>query len=385
MPGSQQRSSATAAYTRHKAKARARSAGITLAGQEIGALPPVADPLRRKRGDGDFRFFCETYFPHLFSLAWSKDHLRVLAKIERVVKRKETLAVAMPRGSGKTTLCLVAVIWAILSGRHPFVFLVGSTDKQAVTMLENIRSHLGANKLLLADYPEATWPIRCIQHEPRRCAGQRYYGVPTQIGWGIDELVMPTIPGSKSSGAIIRVAGITGSIRGALHTRPDGSQVRPTLVICDDPQTDASARSIVQTDERVSAVNGAISGLAGPGEQTAIIIPCTVIQHEDLADQLLDRKRNPAWSGERTKMVYKWGAATKLWARYGELRGASLAIDGDAREATRFYAVNRKAMDRGTVAGWPARYDPEAGELSALQHAWNIRLKIHDAAFFAEY
>jgi len=35
-------------------------------------------------------------FPHLFTLEWSQDHLRVIAKIEQVVRHRETLAVAMP-------------------------------------------------------------------------------------------------------------------------------------------------------------------------------------------------------------------------------------------------------------------------------------------------
>ena len=38
-------------------------------------------------------------FPHLFTLEWSQDHLRVIAKIEQVVRHRETLAVAMPCGS----------------------------------------------------------------------------------------------------------------------------------------------------------------------------------------------------------------------------------------------------------------------------------------------
>ena len=46
-------------------------------------IPPISDLQRRWRADGDFRFFCETYFPQVFSLAWSEDHLRVIAKIER--------------------------------------------------------------------------------------------------------------------------------------------------------------------------------------------------------------------------------------------------------------------------------------------------------------
>jgi len=104
------------AYAKVKARAKARSAAVTLAGQDIGGLPPIADRVRRGRADRDFKFFCETYFPHLFTLDWSADHLRVIGKVERVVPNHETLAVAMPRGSGKTTLCLTAVQWAIPSG-----------------------------------------------------------------------------------------------------------------------------------------------------------------------------------------------------------------------------------------------------------------------------
>ena len=112
------------AYGRAKARAKARSAAITLAGQDIGSIPPPKDLARRHRADRDFKFFCESYFAHLYKLSWSQDHLRVIAKIEQVVRDYETLAVAMPRGSGKTTLCLTAVIWAILSGQHRFVYRI---------------------------------------------------------------------------------------------------------------------------------------------------------------------------------------------------------------------------------------------------------------------
>ena len=169
-------------------------------------MPAVADPERRRQGDQSLRRFCESYFPHLFNLAWSGDHLRVLAKIERVVREHETLAVAMPRGSGKTTLALTAVCWAILSGKHVFVYLITNTEERARELLGNIKRHLANNRLLAEDYPEAVYPIRRLDGESRRCNGQRYYGVPTQIGWGVDELVLPTIPGSISAGAIIRVS-----------------------------------------------------------------------------------------------------------------------------------------------------------------------------------
>ena len=370
------------AYERARRRAKARSAAITLAGQDIAPLPAVADPERRAAAEADFRIFCETYFRHLFALEWSADHLRVIEKIQRVVCRHETLAIGMPRGSGKTTLCLVAVLWAILSGRHQFVFAIAADQADAKMLLANIKQHLATNNLLAEDFPEAVYPIRCLEGETRRCKGQRYYGIPTRIEWGVEQVVLPTIPGSRCSGAIIRTSGITGNIRGALYVRPDGTQVRPTLIICDDPQTDASARSALQTAERLGIINGAIKGLAGPNQRTGIIVTCTVIQQGDLADQLLDRRRYPSWHGERTRLIYELPKNEKLWAEYARIRRAELAADGDGSQATAFYAEHRAAMDEGAVVAWPARYAP--GELSAVQHAMNLKID-DEAAFWAEY
>lgn len=349
------------AYQKVKDRAKVRSAAITLAGQDIGGLPPIARPTRRGRADRDFKFFCEEYFPHIFTMAWSQDHLRVIAKIERVVRHRETLAVAMPRGTGKTSLCLVGVLWAVLSGQHEFVFLIASAQESALAMLANIKSHLVGNEGLLADYPEAIYPIRKLEGEARRCTGQRYYGILTRIGWGVDEIIMPTIPGSRCSGSIIRVSGLTGNIRGALHVRSDGSQVRPTLVVCDDPQTDQSARSLLQTSERLAIINGAIKGLAGPGQRTAIVIPCTVIQGGDLADQLLDRQKNPSWHGERTKLLYSLPHAEKLWAEYARIRDESLRADGD-EPPDRHSGEHRGPAGVGAQAVGRNRYWPGAGQ-----------------------
>ena len=66
------------AYQQAKARAKARSAVITLAGQDIAPMPAPRELARRARADRDFRFFCEAYFPHLFTLAWSNDHLSQL-------------------------------------------------------------------------------------------------------------------------------------------------------------------------------------------------------------------------------------------------------------------------------------------------------------------
>jgi len=373
---------AQTAYDRHRARAKARSAAITLAGQDIAPLPPIRNRKRRARAEREFRFFCETYFPQVFSLPWCQDHLRVIKKIERVVRHRETLAVAMPRGSGKTSLCLAAVLWAILPAWHLYVELIGATDKRGQELLESLKSHLAGNDGLLEDFPEAAYPIRMLEGESRRCAGQRYYGVPTRIEWLNDLLVLPTIPGSRSAETVIRVAGLTGHIRGALHTRSDGTQIRPTLVICDDPQTDESARSPVQTAQRLAIIQRTILGLAGPTSGIGVIVPCTVICPGDLAESLLDREKHPEWRGERTKMMYAFPKNKKLWTEYARRRGESLRAKEDISEATEFYKKHRKAMDREAIVAWPERFGP--GEVSGIQCAMNLKIQ-DEAAFMSEY
>lgn len=370
------------AYEAHKARMRERSRATSAAGREIGAIPPIADHARLSEGERSLRRFCEIYFPMKFNKPWCDDHLIVINKIEAVVMQGLRLAVAMPRGSGKTSLCEAGAIWAFLNGYHRFICIVGSTADYAKAMLDNVKTELFSNERLLADYPAACYPVRCLDNEARRCLGQRHYGQPTNIMWGEDEIVLPTIPGSPCTGGRIYAAGITGNIRGKKVSLPSGENIRPTLAIVDDPQTDESAKSATQTRSRISIINGAISGLAGPGQRTGIIVPCTVVAPGDLADQILDRQDNPEWRGERTKLVYQWPTRTDLWDRYAEIRGDEFRNGGEGTQATEFVRDNFDTMHEGSHVAWKERFGP--AELSALQHAYNIRLS-DESTFFAEY
>lgn len=88
------------------------------AAQDIGELPPVADPHRKAASLHSFRTFCENYFSEVFYLDWSPDHLRVMDKIERAVRYGGLFALAMPRGSGKA----LALDTPIPTAKDGFVF-----------------------------------------------------------------------------------------------------------------------------------------------------------------------------------------------------------------------------------------------------------------------
>lgn len=361
---------------------RDRQAEQSLAGRDIGPLPEVVNPDRKAACERNFQLFCESYFPETYALAWSPDHLKVIEKIETAVLRGGLFALALPRGSGKTTITESAALWSMLYGHREFVVLIGATESAALELLDSLKTELEVNERLAEDFPEVCYPVAQLEGIANRCAGQLYKGERTRITWTSNEIVLPTVEGSKASGIIVRVAGITGRIRGMKFKRSDGRSVRPSLVIIDDPQTSESAGSLEQTRKRVRVLAGDILGLAGPGQKISGIMPCTIIRPGDMADIILNRNTHPDWNGEKTRMVYRFPTNMKLWEEYAEIRAEALRTEGNFQKATEFYLANREAMDAGAEVSWEARFNHD--EVSALQHAMNLKFQ-DEAAFQSEY
>ena len=375
-------SEASLDYESVRADAARRSSERSLEGRDIGELPPVENQERKESCRNDFKLFCETYFPEVYQLKWSDDHLRAIAKIQKSVLEGGLFALAMSRGSGKSSLTETAAIWAMLYGHREFVVLVGASESAALEMLDSIKTEFEVNEHIAADFPEVSYPIARLEGIANRCAGQLYKGERTRITWTANEIVLPTIAGAASSGVIVRVAGITGRIRGMKYKKPDGRTIRPEFVVIDDPQTSESADSVEQTRKRVRVLAGDILGLAGPGKKIAGIMPCTVIRPGDMAEQILDKTKHPEWNGERCKMIYQFPRNDELWERYADLRADELRECGTFERATEFYREHRAEMDEGAVVSWPDRYNYD--EISAIQHAMNLKFT-DEAAFWAEY
>lgn len=383
-------------YAEARRRQAQRNRAATKAAQDIHPIPEIEDWSRRQRCAESFRAFCEAYFPAAFYRRWSDDHLRVIGRIEKAVREGGLFAFAMPRGSGKTTLARCSAMWAILYGYRPFVCLIGAADDRAKELLVPIKKHILENPLLLADFPEAVYPLRSLENSSKRQLQQHVEGRLTHVLWGQDKLVFPTVETehlprrlrdegyeqSPSGGSIITTTSLDANMRGQQHTRADGSIIRPSLVLLDDPQTRQSAASPTQTRRRMELLNGDVLGMAGPGEQIAAVLTCTKIYDGDMADQVLDREKNPEWDSECTKLVYAFPTAPgaeKLWDEYVNVR----RTQGHAA-ATDFYRRHRQAMDAGAVVAWPDRYDRKT-EASAIQHAVNLKLKVGPEAFASEY
>lgn len=367
----------------HRQRAAARSREQSAGEREIGPPPKVRNKRRRGRGERGLKQFATTYFPDLFYLGFSADHERCIAKMERAVLNGDLFALAMPRGSGKTTLSEVAALWALVYGHCRFVVIVGSDKGAAKGLLDSVKIQLETNDLLNEDFPEVCHAVRALEGLANRCKGQQIDGHRTHIQWSDHKIVLPTVRGSKSSGSVVVCRGLTGGIRGLKHVTADGCALRPDLTIVDDPQTEESAASVSQCETRVSILAGAILGLAGPGKQIAGVMPCTVIRIGDMADQILDRTKYPQWNGERCKMVTSWPERMDLWDQYCEILRDDMQAERGAERATAFYKKRRRDMDRGFVVTWADRKD--ADDLSAQQHVWNLIVRHGKAMFAAEF
>lgn len=359
------------------------------AGQDIGF--PETDSVNEDRKlacRDSLKLFYETYFPEVFNLGWSEDHLKVIDKLERAIALGELSAIAMPRGSGKTSMFIRAALWAILTGQRTYVCLIAATETKAQALLRSIKTELLHNDLLKEDFVAETHCVLSLGNRAAMANGQHVNGTLTGVEWSVGKIGFGYInhPECKATNnSFIKAMGITGDIRGEQVTLPDGGIRRPDLVLIDDPQTKQSAGSKSQVQKRHETLMGDILGLAGPGKSIAGLCACTVVYANDLADRLLDREESPEWAGQRCKLVYEWpgGKAQDLWDEYQVIYEESMRLDQGVAVPNGFVDQHFEAMHEGAVVGWDERYD-RAKEMSALHHA--VNLKIRDAgAFAAEY
>lgn len=357
-------------YARHKESTAAAQRAQSQAGRDIGPLPAVVNPERRERCEHDDELFLRTYFPNRFYLPFCDAHRDAIRSIARCMRVGGLSIAAMPRGFGKDTITEGLAIKALVYGFRRFAVVVQATERHAAKSLRRIEREFETNDLLLEDFPEVCYPIRCLERINQRAKGQTLDGEPTLIEFSAEGIVLPTVRGSRCSGSAVQVYGLTGAIRGLVITSPTGEPIRPDLVIINDAQTRESAKSPIQTNDREAMISDDVLMLAGPTTTIAAVMLGTVIYRNDLTDRHLDSELHPEWSSVRTKMLLSFPERMDLWDEYAETRRQGMREGDEGKRGTVFYATNRVEMDKGGKVSWPERF--KAGELSGLQSAMNI-------------
>lgn len=384
---------------------RIRKAKVRKAARDI-KVGKVKNPARKKEAAGSLVAFAESYFTKppneekypskhpLISAALSPAHLHVVGDMQEVILESGNEAVVAPRGFGKDTWALIAILWGAMNGHIPFAVFACYTLDQAATRINAIKSQLEINQWLAEDYPEVIDPIRALERSYMRANLQTYNGSPTYITFG-QQIILPSIPKSKASGAIIIPASLSASVRGL---NIDGQ--RPTHVFVSDPQTRATAKSLDETEKIMSVINADFGGLGSHTEPCSFFPLMTIIKKGDVADQLTDRKKNPAYRGIRYQAVSRWpdgwgedspdeSRPWAMWLKYFELKDYDANQEPPTRTAYQFYKDNRAKMDAGFDVYWDAHIsrkgrDGEPLELSGQQHLMNIYWERGHDAFFTE-
>jgi len=363
-------------YQQHRDKMAAASRRRSLSGRDIYPLPPIADISRRLRCRDSLLSFCQEYFAKKFNKEFGKNHLLLIARLENLLKHGGKQAVAMPRGTGKTTIVIAASIWALANGWRKYLVILAANTKESRKILTSIRWAFQNNPILRQDYPEICWPMYKLEGSALLARGQRYLGRPTDITLSADQIKLPNIVGGKASGSMIAAFGIKAAIRGQSTDGVDGSTIRPDFVILDDVQTNDLAKNPDRLQDMEDAINATIEGLAGNGCELSMIMCCTVIEDNDLADRYLDHSRYPQWQGIRGAALDALPTRMDLWREYRSLRF------GDPAAANAFYDKNYHDMQQGALVTWPASYPPRKCR-DALQYAMN-KWCDYERGFWAE-
>ena len=305
-----------------------------------------ASKIRRERAFTDYRFFCETYFPHYVPTAhFSAFHDFIFKRLPSVIDGEADGREVheAPRGEAKSTYeTQLGSLWCIVTARKHMIGIIMNTEEQASEMLESIKAELDTNPRLAMDFPDA-------------CGVGRVWQATSAI---------------TANNIKIRIGGTGKKIRGMKH-----GAYRPDLIFLDDLENDENVRDKTQRDKVEKYVLSAVLGLAGPQGGMDVFWVGTSL-HYDAAINRVSRK--PGWRRRVFKSITRWPDNMALWERWESLYtsgagGNEENGDKEAAEAAAaaFYAENKTAMDAGAVVSW--------GAVRPLYRLMCMRATDHDA------
>lgn len=286
-----------------------------VSGFEVNAAASVA---RKRRSKSDFRFFCETYFPHFVDAGVEPSDFQ--AHCYRLVpalmlKPGARTANVGPRGEGKSTLLVqMHALWRLANGYTRYTGLFMDAKEQGEMMLDAVKAELEVNPRLRHDYPEicGKGPM-----------------------WRTTKII-------TNHSVMIEVFGAGKRIRG----RRFGAY-RPDLALVDDLENDELVRSKEQRDKREDWLRKVVGNLGPPdGSMTQCYVGTLLHVDAVLARTL----RNPLWKGNAYVFpsVVRWPDSMELWDQW-----EALLLNENEDAADAFYRKHRAEMDRGSRVSWP--------------------------------
>ncbi len=281
--------------------------------------------LRRQMAHESLEVFAKLYLPRYASLPPSAAHRQIYQRLQQLTTtRGQSLAVAAPRGFGKTTMIsTVYVLYSICFATEAFIILLSDSHDQAIGTLDGVRKELESNARLLDDFPELTGP----RPSP----------------WKRDEIITPN-----------RVKLLALDSRQNIRGRKDGPN-RPTLVIADDLERAENTFSEESRSKLRDWLNRSVYKV-GTRETTYCFLGTLYHPLCLLADYVSDAQ--PHWLKAIYRAVVKESDHPELWEQWSRIYAGRELYEASAGPALarRFYDAHQATMDAGTQVLWPERW-----------------------------
>jgi len=255
-----------------------------------------------------------------------------------VCRRGRKVNLLAPRGAAKSTVAALAYpLREAVEGREPYIWIVSDTRRQAEAHLGNLKNELAGNPVLARAYPDSCGrgPV-----------------------WRAGSIVL-------ANGVAIDAFGTGQRIRGRRFRAH-----RPTLIICDDLESDDQMRSAAARQRSRDWFQGSLMKAGTP--ETNVVHLATALHRDALAMRLC---RTPGWTSRVFRAILRWPAAISLWQEWEAIYTAVDRRDAQ-RAAARFYREHRTEMDAGAEVLWP--------ELESLYTLMCMRAEGGRAAFERE-
>lgn len=360
-----------------------RQARLTAQRADIGDIPAIVDLCRRTRCESSLVEFGITYcfgYPGaLLQQEPSQSIVDYINELQMCMDNGGLLHAVLFRGAGKTTWIKIGIVRAIAYGKLHFPVVFAASSIMANMIIQDIWSVFEFSPTFAQDFPEIAYPISCLGGLAQRTLSQTYKGERTQIKRTSNEIHLPVINGSASSGSIIVAKGAGASCRGLTQRGK-----RPDFVLLDDIQSRKDAESQMRTDKLEAWQREDVFGLGGQ-KQLSIAKTSTPIKPGDDSDRFSDPTLHPEFRTVKYPFLIQHPVNQELWEEYDNIYRECIA-DGDiaTARATKFYEIHRQPMDVGALVADDHKYD-DSLELSAVQHARNLMLRLGTKAFNSEY
>lgn len=287
--------------------------------------------IKREQGKKSIMAFAELFFPHYLKHKTTQAHREIYDEILMRIthERGNKIAIAAPRGFGKSTLItLIYIIYCICYGVEQYIVIVSNTASQAIQILDSIKRELRNNRDLMLAFPEI-----CKVGKVSRL-----------VHWQKDSIVV-------GNDVQVMALGSGQNIRG----RRRGPN-RPSLIIADDLE---NAKNTFSTTSREALREFFEKSVIMAGyEDTNVILLGNLFHPYCLLGEYLREDPNNPWTYRRYAAIARMPDRLDLWGEWGNIYNFRQDFQGGTgpKAAMVFYARNMSEMDKGAVLLWPERY-----------------------------